>query len=339
MQNTITQTTASINPTAGAVKPTVTVNVGSISRNLDARILEASRVFTETSTEMDQEDKLEAAKDIKEKCVVDTIAQDVAETKAEAARLARTQVNSSQLYVSPVKVENSWEVDDSAIEPRGRSEYVFLFKAHQRRTALAALDMCRVVYEAFKTLAEHDFDEFCKSIGYKHDSSTVRKFLAIGKVYPRMIEYADQLPAAWTSIYSLTQMPADDFENCIKSGYLLCNLTGGEVDELVKKTRVVNNTVSPFKQSKKEMAFSIATVFFTKQVDDADFRLLQKAFDEVASRLPVKLVIKKEATEYFEKRRSQRFEKLKQEAPGTALNPSKWDYGTAANNINRKVAA
>jgi hypothetical protein len=288
---------------------------------------------------MDREEKLEAAKDIREKCVADTIAQDVAETKTEAARLAHTQGNDIGLYVSPVKVEHSWDSGDSAIEPRGRSEYVFLFKAHQRRTALAALDMCRVVYEAFKTLAEHDFDEFCKSIGYKHDSSTVRKFLAIGKVYPRMIEYADQLPAAWTSIYALTQMPADDFENCIKSGYLLCNLTGGEVEELVKKTRVVNNTVSPFKQAKKEMAFSVATVFFTKKVDDADFRLLQKAFDEVASRLPVKLVIKKEATEFFEKRRSQRFEKLKQEAPGTALNPSKWDYGTAANNINSKEAA
>lgn len=199
--------------------------------------------------------------------------------------------------------------------------------------------MCRVVYEAFVSLQEYDFLEFCKSIGYKHDSSTIRKFLAIGRVYPRMVKYADQLPAAWTSIYALTQMPADDFERCIAEGYRLCDLTGGEVDALVKKTRLANNSVSPFKQDKKELAYSVATVFFTKQVDDADFRLLQKAFDEISTRLPVKLVIKKEKIEYFQERRNQRYETLKQEAPGTEIDPSKWDYGTAANAVNSKEAA
>lgn len=201
------------------------------------------------------------------------------------------------------------------------------------------MEMCRVVYEASKTLSEHEYDEFCKNIGYKSDSSTVRKFLAIGKVYPRMIQYADQLPAAWTSIYALTQMPADDFERCVANGYRLCDLTGGEVDELVKKTRLVNNSVSPFKLDKKSQSLCVANVFFTRKIDDADFRLLQKAFDEVASRLPVKLVIKKEAIEYYEKRRNQRFQQLKKEASGTELDPSKWDYGTAANAVNSKDAA
>lgn len=346
MQNAIASTT-SINAAAAAAEPTVTVNVGSVSKTLEARVREGNREFVEISKEMDREEKVKASEDIQQKCVADTIAQDVAAAKAEAERLAQAEANrlarikgnAVTQYVSPVKVEHSWEIDDSAIEQRSRGEYVFLFKAHQRRTALAALDMCRVVYEAAKMLEDYDFDEFCKTIGYKSDSSTIRKFLAIGKVYPRMVQYADQLPAAWTSIYALTQMPADDFEETIKSGYRLCDLSGGEVDALVKKTRLVNNSVSPFKQAKKELAFSVATVFFTKQVDDADFRLLQKAFDEVASRLPIKLVIKKEATEYFEKRRAQRYEKLKQEAPGTALDPSKWDYGTAANNVNNKEAA
>lgn len=337
MQNAIA-TSAPVNAATDAA-PTVTVNVGSVSKTLETRTRENSLEFVEVSKGMNQEEKIDAANAFKEKAITDTIAQDVATAKAEAVRLARLQNNSVVQYVSPVKVEHSWEVDDSAIEPHSRREYVFLFKAHQRRTALAALDMCRVVYEAFKTLADHDFDEFCKNIGYKSDSSTIRKFLAIGKVHPRMVQYADQLPAAWTSIYALTQMPADDFEETIKSGYRLCDLSGGEVDALVKKTRLVNNSVSPFKQAKKELAFNVASVFFTKKVDDADFRLLQKAFDEIATRLPVKLTIKKEATEYFEKRRSQRYETLKKEAPGSALDPSKWDYGTAANSINSKEAA
>ena len=339
MQNAIATTTASINTAAAAAEPTVTVNIGSVSKRLESRVREGNREYVEISKEMDREEKVKASTDIQQKCVADTIAQDVAAAKAEAERLARIKGSAVIQYASPVKVEYSWEVDDSAIEQRSRGEYVFLFKAHQRRTALAALDMCRVVYEAAKMLEDYEFDEFCKTIGYKSDSSTIRKFLAIGKVYPRMVQYADQLPAAWTSIYALTQMPADDFEETIKSGYRLCDLSGGEVDALVKKTRLVNNSVSPFKQAKKELAFSVATVFFTKKVDDADFRLLQKAFDEIATRLPVKLVIKKETTEYFEKRRAQRYEQLKQEAPGTDLDPSKWDYGTAANSVNSKEAA
>jgi len=337
MQPTFTETT-STNPASDEVVPNVTVQIGSVKKTLVSRVVDAGRDFDELSKDLDAEEKQDLAESLKNQAIEETIAQDAADVVAVANRLADQQGNSITQYVSPAKVEHSWEIDDTNIPAHTRHEYVWLFKAQQRRTAVAALDMCRVVYEAQQILSDHEFNEFCKNIGYKEDSSTIRKFLAIGKVYPRMIKYADQLPAAWTSIYALTQMPADDFERCVANGYRLCDLTGGEVDDLVKKTRAINNSVSPFKLDKKTMSFCVANVFFTKQVDDADFRLLQKAFDEIATRLPIKLVIKKEATEYFEKRRNQRYEKLKQEAPGTAVDPSKWDYGTAANAVNSKDA-
>ena len=113
----------------------------------------------------------------------------------------------------------------------------------------------------------------------------------------------------------------------------------GEFELAIReRTREINNSVSPFKLDKKSFQFSVATVFFTKHVDDTDFRLLQKAFDEVASRLPVKLMIKKEATIYFEKRRAQRYEKLKVEAKDVMVKPEKWDYGVAANQVNSDTA-
>lgn len=258
-------------------------------------------------------------------------------TEAYAAKLAVISTDKkSPEYFVPVKFEHTCEIDESNIIKRDRKEYVYMFKANLRRTALATLDMCRVVYEAEKSLSESDFHEFCKQINYKSDSSTIRKFSTIGKVYPRFVQYADQLPAAWTSIYALTQIPADDFESCIERGYALNKLTGGDIAELVKKTRDINNTTSPFKQDKKLLQFPVATVFFTKRVDDADFRLLQKAFDEIASRLPVKLMVKKEAAEYFQKRRAQRYEKLKVEAKDVMVKPEKWDYGVAANQVNTK---
>lgn len=151
--------------------------------------------------------------------------------------------------------------------------------------------------------------------------------------------YADQLPAAWTSIYALTQMPADDFERCIAEGYRLCDLSTAEIDTLVKKTRKINNLMSPFKEDKKALGYCVAKVFFTKPMDDTDLRLLQKAFDEIAARLPVKLRIEKQVEEMHKERALQRYEALKQEAPDTAVKPETWDYGTAANNVYVKDAA
>lgn len=261
---------------------------------------------------------------------------DKASTEVHAVKLSLISNDKKQEYSVPVKFEHNCEIDDSNIIKRQRNEYVYMFKANMRRTALATLDMCRVVYEAEKSLTDGEFHEFCKQINYKSDSSTIRKFSTIGKVYPRFIQYAEQLPAAWTSIYALTQIAADDFELCIKGGYQLNKLTGGEIGELVRKTRDISNSASPFKQDKKTLHFAVATVYFTKTVDDADFRLLQKAFDEIASRIPVKLVVKQQATEYFETRRSQRYEKLKVEANDAMVKPEKWDYGIAANQVNSK---
>ena len=259
---------------------------------------------------------------------------DKASTEAYAAKLSLISNDNKQEYSVPVKFEHTCEIDDENIIKRNRNEYVYMFKANMRRTALATLDMCRVVYEAEKSLTDAEFHEFCRQINYKSDSSTIRKFSTIGKVYPRFIQYAEQLPAAWTSIYGLTQIPAEDFERCVKDGFALNNLTGSEIAELVKKTREINNSVSPFKQDKKSLQFAVATVFFTKKVDDTDFRLLQKAFDEIASRIPVKLVVKKDAIEYFQKRRALRYEKLKIESDDVMVKPEKWDYGIAANQVN-----
>ncbi len=285
---------------------------------------------SEEAKEMQKADKIAVLTELQ--AAQDNV--DKADTQVQTAKLRVEAKENKQEYSVATKFEYACVVDDSTIIKRDRSEYVYMFKANMRRTALATLDMCRVVYEAEKILNDAQFDEFCKQINYKSESSTIRKFSTIGKVYSRFVQYAEQLPAAWTSIYALTQIPAEDFERCIKKGYALNKLTGGEISDLVKQTRNINNSVSPFKQDKKAFQFAVATVFFTKNIDDNDFRLLQKAFDEIASRLPVKLVVKKDATEYFAKRRAQRYEKLKVEDKDVMVKPEKWDYGIAANQVS-----
>jgi hypothetical protein len=254
----------------------------------------------------------------------------------EFVRTQRTkQVGDAHKYQLSKKLEYAVDSKDDEIVPMTRKEYVFWFRAQQRKSAKAALEMCRTVYEAYKTLNDSEFASFCVDIGHKDDSSTVRKFIAIGKVYPRLIGYADQLPAAWTSIYLLTQIPAHAFEICIKKEYELNRLTGGELKQLIDKTKDVNNLVSPFRQDKKQLAYPVAKVFFTKRPDDIDFRLLQKALEEVQARLPVKFQFIGEQVKVFKERTAQRYEAVMQEGELTAVKPSEWDYGSAANDVHK----
>jgi hypothetical protein len=251
----------------------------------------------------------------------------------------RTQPTEAKQYKLSTKLEYAVEENEENIVPLTRKEYVFWFRAQQRKTAKATLEMCRTTYEAYKTLNESEFASFCVDIGYDDNSSTIRKFIAIGKVYPRLIDYADQLPAAWTSIYLLTQIPADDFERCIEKGFQLNRLTGGELKQLVDKTKDANNLISPFRQDKKELAYPVAKVFFTKRPDDIDFRLLQKALEEIQARLPVKFQFIGEQVKVFKERTAQRYETVKQEDELTAVHPSNWDYGSAANDVHETQPA
>lgn len=259
-----------------------------------------------------------------------------AETQKYLEKLKLQQPVNDASYKLQKKLEYSVVEDEDNITPKSRKEYVFWFKAQQRKSARATLEMCRTAYEASKSLTESDFASFCMDIGYKDDSSTIRKFVAIGKVYPRLIDYAEKLPVAWTSIYMLTQIPADDFERCIKDNFAFNKLTGSELQALVDKTKDVNNLISPFKQDKKQMAYPVAKVYFTKRPDDIDFRLLQKALEEVQARLPIKFQFIGEQVKVFKKRAEQRYEKVKQEGDKAAVKPSEWDYGMAVNDVYKE---
>lgn len=334
---TATSTTAEENSTVISSFKTTLPGGRKVTINSGAHDIEK---LTSSISNLPKDEQGDVKDQMREQMIENTVTEDEAGVAVQVALLSAAPAPVVKPeYVTPEKWEFTVAEDDTEIEAKGRQAYVWYFKAQQRRTAIASLQMCRVVYEADKCLTDYEFDEFCKNIGYVPKSSTIRKFLVIGKVYPRLIKYADQLPAAWTSIYALTQMPADDFERCIEDGYQLCDLSTSEIDKLVQKTRSVSSLMSPFKLDKKDYSFCVARVYFTKEMDDVDLRLLQKAFDEVAARLPVKLRIEKKVEEMHKERALQRYESLKQEAPEVGVQPEKWDYGTAANNVHAKAAA
>jgi len=100
------------------------------------------------------------------------------------------------------------------------------------KTAQSTVEMCRVVYEAKKSLEKSEYDSFLRDIGRKTEDSTIRKYLAIGERYDDLIAYTNLLPASWTSIYEITQLPPESFMAMVAMGESMANLTGADIKRL-----------------------------------------------------------------------------------------------------------
>ena len=97
------------------------------------------------------------------------------------------------------------------------------------KTAQSTVEMCRVIYEAKESLEKSEYASFLKDIGRKSEDSTVRKYLAIGERYDDLNAYANLLPSSWTSIYVITQLPADSFMAMVATGESMAHLTGAQI--------------------------------------------------------------------------------------------------------------
>ena len=119
--------------------------------------------------------------------------------------------------------------------------YVSAYSLFAVKTAQATVEMCRVVFEAKEELSKEEFSEFCNDIGHKGEDSTIRKYLAIGAAYERLIQYADKLPNSWTSIYTITQIPSETFNALAEVGESFAKLSGNQIKALVD----INNKKAP----------------------------------------------------------------------------------------------
>ena len=116
-----------------------------------------------------------------------------------------------------------------------REHFVSQYSNFAVKTAQSTVEMCRVVHEAKVNLLKDEFLAFCGDIGHKSEDSTIRKYLAIGERYDKLIQYTNLLPSSWTSIYEITQIPSDVFDALVSTGSSMANLKGAQI-KLLKDT-------------------------------------------------------------------------------------------------------
>jgi hypothetical protein len=105
------------------------------------------------------------------------------------------------------------------------------------KTAQATVEMCRVVYEAKNELSSSEYAEFLNDIGHKSETSTIRKYLAIGSQYDKLIQYTNLLPNSWTSIYSITQLSSDTFDALAATDTDMSKMSGKEIKSLIDMSK------------------------------------------------------------------------------------------------------
>ena len=242
---------------------------------------------------------------------------------------------------APNQVAAQHALDDvQTIKPRTRDEYVGLFKRTEERTARATLQMCRVVYEAKQTLKEHEFADFCSTVGYKDSSATVRKYCAIGKLQPRLVQHAAFMPHEWSKIYVLTQIPAKLFEQFVEQQRDFRALTAKELKTLVDSTKPEQKSLEALMPKDKDSNnFVFARLMFDKTFVDAyDWRAVRKALAEIESRLPIKVQLTAAADAAYKQTVVHRYNDAKDNAKDVEFKPALWDYGIEAAQDNLRVS-
>ena len=144
------------------------------------------------------------------------------------------------------------------------------------KTAQSTVEMCRVIFEAKKSLEKSEYTSFLKDVGHKSEDSTIRKYLAIGERYDDLIAATNLLPSSWTSIYVITQIPAESFMAMVATGNSMAHLTGAQIkllkgnDSSTKPSTPDSSSVSltmPSTNVKKSVTASSSTNDSEQSVD------------------------------------------------------------------------
>jgi len=168
------------------------------------------------------------------------------------------------------------------------SSQAAVFMANQfqncaRKTAVAFLEMAKLVTDAQSQLKDWEFLQFCGIIGYDSKSATIRKFSQIGKKYEFLSAHSDHLPSSWTTIYSLSRLEDTVIEAKINEGVITPALSG---DDLKNKLGLASK--SNFTDVKAKV---IKTVPNGTQAADYSFRARLSGTPTLGDRAAIKHLI------------------------------------------------
>lgn len=160
-------------------------------------------------------------------------------------------INSKGYYMNS-NIVNSQPTEKLAITNPQVIGYADTFKTYFIKTAENILEMACVVFTAKETLGTNQFREFTYLIGFESTSSTLKKLYAIGKNYGVLSKNISALPANWTTLYEIAQLPEDKFIAAIDKGVITPNVLGKDVKALSDNANIPKASGSKVPSGTKE---------------------------------------------------------------------------------------
>jgi hypothetical protein len=95
----------------------------------------------------------------------------------------------------------------------------------------------------------------------------------------------------------------------------------------------MDRVTAPLKYDSENGGYEFAKLVAMRQLDDVDWRAIEKGLSELSARLPVKFVIPKKFTDAIDRRRVRRYEAAKTDYKNREFSPETWDMGEEANKV------
>jgi len=163
--------------------------------------------------------------------------------------------------------------------------YADRYKALSRKGAEAIVDMGMVVDDAKRELDQAGFNAFVELVGLNGKTSTVRKFLQIGKMGPVLMEHIEKLPDNWTTIYQLTQLDELSLKQFLSSALATPDLKARDVPAVESPVRAAKKASSIRNTEAKEEGLAFRVQFVAappsrEMIAELEQRI-QKVIDEL----------------------------------------------------------
>jgi hypothetical protein len=159
----------------------------------------------------------------------------------EVLNRTNTRIDENLGQIRVVETENGIIVEHHVTE---RERLFSEYSNFAVKTAQSTVEMCRVVYEAKNSLTKDEYLSFLKDIGHKSETSTIRKYLAIGEQYDKLIQYTDLLPNSWTSIYTITQLSSETFDALAMTDTDMSVMSGKQIKSLIEMKKPSTSATS-----------------------------------------------------------------------------------------------
>jgi len=120
------------------------------------------------------------------------------------------------------------------------------------KTVQGILIMCKAVYDAYQIENMSDQNKFFNNVNLDKNSSTCKKFKAIGEKYVQFEKIEKSLPPAWTSLYELTRLDDEKLINYIEEDKIHSKIKLFKIKELIDGKKSQSSSKSNNEESKFE---------------------------------------------------------------------------------------